>query len=265
MKGFASEMYPEGLVFGIVDLPRRRRPGARVTSSATSRSRGRGTTIGAGSSRARRSTAYSTRRWSSATGGAWCRELGTSSWSAGTADELEGASTNACRSGSASDDFLALGAAGNDSTVFSSTCAAGTSSDVPISARPLVDDVGEALDGRRVSLGRLSPDEGSRLARYIGDGIGSYRRDGRAWLDPRIGDFLKEVRRQVLNAPRGVFLWNLEPYDDVRYAAERLRPADLDALQRGVGLQAEHDPGVARLRRREPASSSSTAARGRSR
>ena len=40
--------------------------------------------------------------------------------------------------------------------------------------------------------------------------------DGETSLDPRIGVFLKEVQRQVVNAPRGVFLWNLEPYDDVR-------------------------------------------------
>ncbi len=76
-------------------------------------------------------------------------------------------------------------------------------------------DVGSTLEGRRVSLGRLTPAEGRRLAGYLGSGIRSYP-DGETWLDPRIDEFLKEVRRQVLSAPRGVFLWNLEPYDDVR-------------------------------------------------
>jgi hypothetical protein len=78
-----------------------------------------------------------------------------------------------------------------------------------------VHDIGPMLDGRRLSLGRLSPPEGRRLAGYLGNGIRSYA-DGETWLDPRTGVFLEEVQRQVVNAARGVFLWNLEPYDDVR-------------------------------------------------
>jgi len=78
-----------------------------------------------------------------------------------------------------------------------------------------VHDVGPMLEGRRLSLGRLSPSEARRFARYLGDGIRSYA-DGETWVDPQTGVFLKEVQRQVVNATRGVFLWNLEPYDDVR-------------------------------------------------
>jgi hypothetical protein len=77
-----------------------------------------------------------------------------------------------------------------------------------------VHDIGPSLEGRRLSLGRLSPSEGRRLARYLGDGIRSYS-DHETWLDPRTRAFLKEVQRQVVNAARGIFLWNLEPYDDV--------------------------------------------------
>jgi hypothetical protein len=111
-------------------------------------------------------------------------------------------------------DFLALGAADDDHCLLV---------DVPrweelgrpALCRPLVDDVRESSHEHCLSLGRLSPEEGSRLARYLGDGIRSFSEE-EASLDPRIAVFLQEVQQQVLNAPRGVFLWNLEPYDDVR-------------------------------------------------
>jgi hypothetical protein len=110
-------------------------------------------------------------------------------------------------------DFLALAAAGDDCLLV----------DVPRweklgrpdIRRPLVDDPGESTQEHCLSLARLSPEEGSRLARYLGDGIRSFSEE-EASLDPRIGVFLQEVQQQVLNAPRGVFLWNLEPYDDVQ-------------------------------------------------
>jgi hypothetical protein len=62
-----------------------------------------------------------------------------------------------------------------------------------------------------------------RLRRYLGDGIRtfSHRESG---LDPRAGEFLQGVQRQVLNADRGVFLWNLEPYDDVRTPPNGFEP-----------------------------------------
>jgi hypothetical protein len=111
-------------------------------------------------------------------------------------------------------DFLALGAAGDDHCLLV---------DVrrweerlrPDIRRLLVDDAREASEEHCLSLGRLSPEEGSRLARYLGDGIRSFSEE-EASLDPPIAVFLQEVQQQVLNAPRGVFLWNLEPYDDVR-------------------------------------------------
>jgi hypothetical protein len=52
------------------------------------------------------------------------------------------------------------------------------------------------------------------LGRYLGDDIRTFSTDEAA-LDPRVAAFLQEVQQQVLNGPRGVFLWNLEPYDDV--------------------------------------------------
>jgi len=78
-----------------------------------------------------------------------------------------------------------------------------------------VRDIGPVLDERRLSLGRLSPPEAQRLGDYLGSGIRDYA-GGETWLDPRVGVFLSEVQGQVVNSDRGVFLWNLEPYDDVR-------------------------------------------------
>ena len=111
-------------------------------------------------------------------------------------------------------DFLALGAAGDDDCLLV---------DVrrweelgrPDIRRPLVDDAREASEEHCLSLGRISPEHGSLLAPYLGDGIRSFSEEETS-LDPRIAVFLREVQQQVLNAPRGVFLWNLEPYDDVR-------------------------------------------------
>ena len=88
-------------------------------------------------------------------------------------------------------DFLALGAAGNDHCLL-----------VDVRRweelrRPdlrwlRVDDVGEELDRRCLALGRLSPEERSRLARYL----------GRGGPDPagRPGDLARPARRRF---PRG--------------------------------------------------------------
>ena len=86
-----------------------------------------------------------------------------------------------------------------------------------------VHDIGPALEGRRVSLGRLSQEDARLLARYLGDGIHGYA-NGERWLDPEAGAFVEQVRRQVINAGRGVFLWNLEPYDDVRTPPHGFEP-----------------------------------------
>jgi len=86
-----------------------------------------------------------------------------------------------------------------------------------------VHDIGPALEGRRVSLGRLSPADARLLARYLGDGIHGYA-NGERWLDPETGAFVEQVRRQVINAGRGVFLWNLESYDDVRTPPHGFEP-----------------------------------------
>jgi hypothetical protein len=119
-------------------------------------------------------------------------------------------------------DFLALGAAGDDECLLV---------DVrrweelgrPDLRQAVVDDVGEALDERCLSLARLAPEERVRLTRLLGDGIRGYS-NGETWSDPRIGTFLEEVRLQVVNAGRGVFLWNLEPYDDVQTAPHGFEP-----------------------------------------
>ena len=66
-------------------------------------------------------------------------------------------------------------------------------------------------DDRCVSLGRADQ---RVFGRYLGDEIRTFSTE-EAGLDPPTAEFLEEVQRQVLNAPRGVFLWNLEPYDDV--------------------------------------------------
>lgn len=95
--------------------------------------------------------------------------------------------------------------------------------DARLRVPPPVYDIGPELEGRRLSLGRLSPSERRRLARYLGDGIRSYSED-EAGLDAGTRAFLKEVQRQVVNASRGIFLWNLEPYDDVRTPPRGFEP-----------------------------------------
>jgi hypothetical protein len=82
-----------------------------------------------------------------------------------------------------------------------------------------VHDLGAVFEGRRLALGR----QGRRLARYLGNGILSYG-DRETGLDAETGAFLADVRRQVADAPRGVFLWNLEPYDDVQTTPQGFEP-----------------------------------------
>lgn len=81
-------------------------------------------------------------------------------------------------------------------------------------------DLGPALAGLRVSLGRLRPDQARRFARCLGSGIAVHRGDD-GELPAEANAFLTQVQGQVANARRGIFLWNLEPYDDVRSPPER--------------------------------------------
>ncbi|MBA3365934.1 MAG: hypothetical protein H0U03_09145 [Actinobacteria bacterium] len=86
-----------------------------------------------------------------------------------------------------------------------------------------VPDLGPALARLRVSLERLHPGEARRFAHRLGDGIDCHRvRDDELPAD--VSAFLTEVERQVANARRGVFLWNLESCDDVRVPPERWEP-----------------------------------------
>lgn len=80
-----------------------------------------------------------------------------------------------------------------------------------------------AHDAPRLSLGALPPPELQRLARYLGRGIRSYA-GGDTWAQPGVDHFLREVRLQVVSADRGVFLWNLEPYDDVQAPPRGFEP-----------------------------------------
>ena len=218
------------------------------TSSATSRSRGRDTTIAASSSRTGRPSRVLEQ--AAELGYRWClvQRAGNIILERWEADGAQTRLDHFVSEWIAERDFLALGAAGNDHCLLV---------DVrrwdelgrPEIRSPLVDDVGDELDGRCVALGRLPSDERSRLARYMGTSIGTYDDDRVSWQDPRTGDFLQEVQRQV--AERAARRLPLESRAARRrpQPAERLRAADYDALQRGGGLQAEHDPRVTRLRR----------------
>jgi hypothetical protein len=131
------------------------------------------------------------------------------------------------------DDFLVLGALIGDGCRLDDACllvdvgrwaGLGRPRFGPSAGRSLVEtslrhglpvrDIGPILEGRRVVLGSLPAPEAARLSRYLGQGIGGY--DGESWSDPHVDRFLRDVQRQVVDATRGVFLWNLEPYDDVR-------------------------------------------------
>ena len=62
-----------------------------------------------------------------------------------------------------------------------------------------------------------------RLAPYLCEAVRGFR-VGDSGMGARTEAFLENVRRQVVNATRGVFLWNLEPYDDVRTPPEGFEP-----------------------------------------
>jgi hypothetical protein len=75
-------------------------------------------------------------------------------------------------------------------------------------------DLGPMLDQRCLGLGRLSRNNAHEFARYLDADIRLYR-DDQTGLDRRTRRLLTDVQQNVVNATRGVFLWNLEPYDDV--------------------------------------------------
>ena len=214
-------MYPEGLVFGVVDSPLPD-PGLghklRDLTISWSRYDYRGLIL-------EDRTTVAVLEQAAELGYRWClvQRAGNIILERWEADGAQTRLDHCVSEWIAEHDFLALGAAGNDHCLLV---------DVrrwdelgrPDIRSPLVDDVGEELDGRCVALGRLSSDERSRLARYMGTSIGTYDDDRVSWQDPRTGVFLQEVQRQVANAPRGVFLWNLEPHDDVRNLPNGFEP-----------------------------------------
>jgi len=72
------------------------------------------------------------------------------------------------------------------------------------------------LGDQFLDLAPAEPDRADRFARYLGAGIGRYseERDG-AELTPDQRELLDVVALHDANARRGVFLWNIESYEDV--------------------------------------------------
>lgn len=86
-----------------------------------------------------------------------------------------------------------------------------------------VHDLTPVLAGRRVTLGSLRADELSRLAGYLREGIHRQPAAGNG-LAPAARELVEGVAGHLAHARRGVFLWNLEPYDDVRTPPGRFTP-----------------------------------------
>jgi len=83
-----------------------------------------------------------------------------------------------------------------------------------------VRDIEPLLRGRTLDLGASCPTRAQALAPYVGRGGAqadldpeNLRQDER--LDENQREFLGVIARQTANARRGVFLWNIESYDDV--------------------------------------------------
>ena len=164
-------MYPEGLVFGVVDSPLPD-PGLghklRDLTISWSRYDYRGLIL-------EDRTIVAVLEQAAELGYRWClvQRVGNIILERWEGDGAQTRLDHCVSEWIAEHDFLALGAAGNDHCLLV---------DVrrwdelgrPDIRPPLVDDVGEELDGRCVALGRLSSDERSRLARYMGSSIGTY-------------------------------------------------------------------------------------------
>lgn len=73
------------------------------------------------------------------------------------------------------------------------------------------------IAGHTLDLDPGTPDQRDRFAAFLDHGITEYRQ---CREDASVGrpqrQFLDLIERQVTNARRGVFLWNLESYDDVQ-------------------------------------------------
>jgi hypothetical protein len=83
-----------------------------------------------------------------------------------------------------------------------------------------VQSLGRALAARTLDIGAERSDAAASLAPYLGSGIGLLQGQGhRPQKGPTLSgdqrEFLDVIARQTANARRGVFLWNIEPYEDV--------------------------------------------------
>lgn len=93
-----------------------------------------------------------------------------------------------------------------------------------------VRDLEAALAGRTLDLGATDPAQAIALLPCLGAGIEALRAaDGQLGDAPNLSadqrEFLGVIARQTANARRGVFLWNIEPYDDIAGSASGLARA----------------------------------------
>jgi len=80
-------------------------------------------------------------------------------------------------------------------------------------------ELGEDVERNRISFSSSASQGNSRSLEYLGSGIAGLG-DADAGLGEHRNRFLRSVHTQVNNARRGVFLWNLESYDDVTTAPD---------------------------------------------
>jgi hypothetical protein len=96
-------------------------------------------------------------------------------------------------------------------------------------------DFGPGINRNRFYLDPANPEQLGRFSRYLGSAIKGFGED-RIGLGEIPQRFLRSVLSQVSNAQRGVFLWNLEPYDDVS-APEDFRPPVSTLYSVAAGLK----------------------------
>jgi hypothetical protein len=79
----------------------------------------------------------------------------------------------------------------------------------------------EPLAAATARLTADSPEAAARLRAWLGPGIADLDRieAARLWGEPT-ARFLADVQRLTANLPHGVFVWNIESYDDAREPAE---------------------------------------------
>jgi hypothetical protein len=78
-------------------------------------------------------------------------------------------------------------------------------------------ELGEAIQQNFIYIDPAGDEQTSRIRPYLGSGITAFGGDD-AILAPERQQLLRSVGTQVTNARRGVFLWNLESYEDVANA-----------------------------------------------